>query len=69
MLWEVADLFGGFAVMTLPLLALAIPGILVFFVLPAALILAVVAVPALAAAAIIVPPYLIVRTIRRPAVP
>ena len=45
MLWEVADLAGGAAVMLLPLLLLAVPGIAAFVVLPAIVLLAVAAAP------------------------
>ena len=69
-LWEIVDAIGGLSVMLLPLLLLAVPGIALFLVLPALLVLAVVAVPALAAAAIVVPSYLLIRAVRsRPGTP
>ena len=53
MLWEVADLAGGAAVMLLPLLLLAVPGIAAFVVLPALVLLAVVAAPVAVAGAVV----------------
>jgi membrane protein implicated in regulation of membrane protease activity len=65
MFWEVADLTGGAAVMLLPLLLLAVPGIAAFVVLPAIVLLAVAAAPAIVAGAVVVPAYLLVRAVRR----
>ena len=65
MLWEVTDLAGGAAVMFLPLLLLSVPGLLLFFALPALLLLAVAAVPVVVAGAIVGPVYLVVRSVRR----
>jgi hypothetical protein len=65
MLWEVVELLGGFATMLLPLLVLAVPGLLLFLVLPAALVLVLVAIPATLAAAVVGLPYLLVRAVRR----
>jgi membrane protein implicated in regulation of membrane protease activity len=64
MLWEVADLTGGAAVMLLPLLLLAVPGIAAFVVLPAIVVLAVAAAPAIVAGAVVMPTYLLVRAVR-----
>ena len=64
MLWEVTELLGGFAAMLLPLLLLAVPGI-VLVVVPAALVLLLVAIPATLAAAAVGLPYLLVRAVRR----
>src|SRR4051812_43149841 len=64
MLWEVADLTGGAAVMLLPLLLLAVPGIAAFVVLPAIVLLAVAAAPVVVAGAVVVPTYLLVRAVR-----
>jgi membrane protein implicated in regulation of membrane protease activity len=64
MLWEVADLTGGAAVMLLPLLLLAVPGIAAFVVLPAIVLLAVAAAPVIVAGAVVVPAYLLVRAVR-----
>ena len=65
MLWEVADLAGGAAVMLLPLLLLAVPGIAAFVVLPALVLLAVVAAPVAVAGAVVVPTYLLIRAVSR----
>ena len=65
LLWEVTDLAGGAVVMLLPLLLLAVPGILLFVVLPALVLLAVVAVPAVVAGAILAPTYLLARLATR----
>jgi hypothetical protein len=64
MLWEVTELLGGFAAMLLPLLLLAVPGI-VLVVVPAALVLLLVAIPATLGAAAVGLPYLLVRAVRR----
>jgi membrane protein implicated in regulation of membrane protease activity len=64
MLWEVVDLTGGAAVMLLPLLLLAVPGIAAFIVLPAIVLLAVAAAPVIVAGAVVVPAYLLVRAVR-----
>jgi len=63
-LWEVVDLAGGAAVMLLPLLLLAVPGIAAFIVLPAIVLLAVAAAPVIVAGAVVVPAYLVVRAVR-----
>ena len=65
MLWEVIELAGGFGAMLMPLLLLAVPGIALFVVLPAALVLLVAAIPVTIAAAAVGLPYLLVRAIRR----
>jgi hypothetical protein len=65
MLWELVELAGGFAVMFLPLLLLAVPGLVLFILAPAALLLLVAAIPATLVAAVIGLPYLLVRAVRR----
>jgi hypothetical protein len=65
MLWEVVELLGGFATMLLPLMVLAVPGLVLFLVLPAALVLLLVAIPATLAAVAVGLPYLLVRAVRR----
>ncbi len=65
LLWEVADLAGGAAVMLLPMLLLAVPGIILFVALPALVLLAVAAAPVVVVGAILVPTYLLVRLVRR----
>ena len=65
MLEEVLDLSIGFIVVALPLLLLSLPGIVLFVVLPAILLLALL-VPLAAVGAIIGgPPYLLARWLRR----
>ena len=49
LLWEVTELAGGAAVMLLPMLLLAVPGILLFVVLPGLVLLAVAAAPVVVA--------------------
>ena len=61
MVWEVTELAGGAAVMFLPLLLLAVPGILLFAVLPGLVLLA----PVVVAGAILGPVYLLIRLVRR----
>ena len=65
MLEELIDLSTGFGVVSLPVLLLAVPGIILFVVLPGILLLAL-AVPLAAIGAVIaVPPYLLARRLRR----
>ena len=65
MLEELIDLSVGFGVALLPLLLLAVPGIILFVVLPAILLLALAAPLAMIGAVIAVPPYLVARWLRR----
>jgi Flp pilus assembly protein TadB len=65
LLWEVSDLAGGATVMLLPLLLLAVPGLTLFVLLPAIVLLAVAAAPTAVAGAVVVPSYLLVRAIKR----
>ena len=65
MMEEVVDLTAGLGVMLLPLLAISLPGVLLFFVLPGVLLAAVAAVMGALFAAMALPPYLLVRTVRR----
>jgi hypothetical protein len=64
MLEELVDLTAGVGVMLLPLLVLAVPGIVLFVVLPALLLLAA-AIPVAIVVAVVAAPYLLVRSIRR----
>ena len=61
MLEELMDLSAGLGVALLPALLLAIPGIILFVVLPALVLLPL----ALIAAALAAPPYLLARWLRR----
>ena len=65
MLEEVMDLAVGLGVGLLPLLLLAVPGIILFVVLPAIVLLLPVAALAAAGAVIAGPPYLLARLLRR----
>jgi len=65
MLEEVMNLGVGLGVGLLPLLLLAVPGIILFVVLPAIVLLAPVVLLAAAGALIAGPPYLLVRGLRR----
>jgi len=63
MLWEVVDLLGGVVITLLPLLLLAVPSVILFLVLPALVLLAVAAVPVVVAGAVVVPTYLLTRSV------
>jgi hypothetical protein len=65
MLEEVLDLSVGFIVVSLPLLLLSLPGIVLFVVLPAILLLALIVPLAAIGAVLGGPPYLLVRWLRR----
>ena len=65
MLEELIDLSAGVGVALLPVLLLAVPGIILFVVLPAILLLALAAPLAAIAAVIAAPPYLLARWLRR----
>ena len=65
MLEELIDLSAGLGVALLPVLLLAVPGIILFVVLPAILLLALAAPLAVIAAVIAAPPYLLTRWLRR----
>jgi hypothetical protein len=65
MLEELIDLSAGFGVALLPVLLLAVPGIILFVVLPAILLLALAIPLAVIGAVIAAPPYLLARWLRR----
>jgi Flp pilus assembly protein TadB len=65
MLEELIDLSAGIGVALMPLLLLAVPGIILFVVLPAILLLALAAPLAAIGAVIAAPPYLVARLVRR----
>jgi purine-cytosine permease-like protein len=65
MLEAVIDCGGGLVVGLLPALVLAVPGIIVFVVLPAIVLLAVAVPLAVIGAVIAIPPYLLARWQRR----
>ena len=65
MLEEVIDLSAGLGVGLLPLLVLSVPAIVLFVVLPAVLLLAVVVPLAVIGAVLAGPPYLLARRVLR----
>ena len=65
MLGELLDLGAGLGAILLPLLLLAMPGIILFVVLPVILLLALAAPLALIGALLAAPPYLLARWRRR----
>ena len=65
MLEELIDLSAGVGVALLPVLLLSVPGIILFVVLPAILLLALAAPLAVIGALIAAPPYLLARWLRR----
>ena len=65
MLGELIDLGAGLGAILLPLLLLAMPGIILFVVLPAILLLALALPLAVIGAVIAAPPYLLARWRRR----
>jgi hypothetical protein len=65
MLGEVVNLSAGLAVLLLPLMITALPGVVLLLVLPAVLLLAIAVVPALVVGAVLAPPVLLVRYLRR----
>jgi uncharacterized membrane protein len=65
MLEELIDLSAGFGVALMPVLLLAVPGIILFVVLPAILLLAVAAPLVAIGAVLATPPYLLARWLRR----
>jgi Flp pilus assembly protein TadB len=65
MLGQVVDLSAGLGILLLPLLATALPGVILMLVLPAVLLVGAAAVPVAIAGALLAPPYLLVRSIRR----
>ena len=65
MLGEIVNLTAGLAIVLLPLWIIAIPGVILILVLPAVLLLVAVAVPALVVGAVLAPPILVVRAVRR----
>ncbi len=65
MLVEVMDLSAGLVVALLPLLVLAVPGLVLFVLLPAVLLLALAIPLAVVGAVVAAPPYLLLRWRRR----
>ncbi len=65
MIGEVLDLSGGFVVALLPFIVLSVPGIVLFVLLPAVLLLALALPLAVIGAVLAGPPYLFLRWRRR----
>jgi Flp pilus assembly protein TadB len=63
--WETLDLAAGLGIVLLPLLLTALPGIILLLVLPVLLLGLVAAAPVVIAGAILAPPYLLLRSLRR----
>jgi Flp pilus assembly protein TadB len=65
MLEEVAGLATGLTAALLPLFLISVPGVILLLVLPAALLVLAAALPVAIGAALLAPPYLLVRAVRR----
>jgi hypothetical protein len=65
MLGEIVNLSAGVGIMLLPLFTIAVPGVILMLILPALLLALVAAAPVVIAGAILGPPYLLVRLVRR----
>jgi hypothetical protein len=61
MLGELVDLTVGLGILTLPLLVISLPGVILLLILPLALVLA----PIALLGALALPPFLLVRALRR----
>jgi Flp pilus assembly protein TadB len=64
-LGEVVNLSAGLFVALMPLMIISLPGVFLILMLPAVLLLAVAVVPALVLGALLTPPLLLVRALRR----
>jgi hypothetical protein len=62
---EALDVTAGVGILLLPLLTIALPGVILFLVVPVAALALAASVPVLVAGAILVPPYLVVRVVLR----
>jgi Flp pilus assembly protein TadB len=62
---EVVDLSAGLTVMLLPLITIALPGVILLLVVPAVLLALAGAIPVALAGVLLAPPYLAVRAVRR----
>lgn len=65
MVEDALDVVIGLTMILLPLFIIAMPGVILLLIVPAALLLGAVAIPALLAGALLAPPYLLVRMLRR----
>jgi Flp pilus assembly protein TadB len=62
---EVVDQTAGLTVMLLPLLTIALPGVILLLIAPIVLLAAAAAIPAVLVGALVAPPWLVVRWARR----
>jgi Flp pilus assembly protein TadB len=62
---EIMDQTAGLTVMLLPLLTIALPGVILLLLAPIVLLAAAVAIPAVLVGALLGPPWLVVRMVRR----
>jgi Flp pilus assembly protein TadB len=62
---EVVDQTAGLTVMLLPLMTIALPGVILLLIAPMVLVLAAAAIPAALAGALLAPPWLLIRSVRR----
>jgi Flp pilus assembly protein TadB len=62
---EVIDQTAGLTVMLLPLMTIALPGVVLLLIAPIVLLLAAAAIPAVLVGALVAPPYLLIRAVRR----
>ena len=65
MLDDLAGLGAGVVTMLIPLFTIAVPGLILLFVAPIALLLVAAAIPAVLVGALLAPPFLLVRALRR----
>jgi Flp pilus assembly protein TadB len=65
LLGQVVELSAGLGILLLPLLATALPGVILMLVLPAVLLIGAAAAPVAIAVALLAPPYLLARAVRR----
>jgi Flp pilus assembly protein TadB len=62
---EVVDQTAGLTVMLLPLLTIALPGVILLLIAPIVLLAVAAAIPAVLVGALLAPPWLVVRWARR----
>jgi len=62
---EIMDQTAGLTVMLLPLLTIALPGVILLLLAPIVLLAAAAAIPAVLVGALLGPPWLVVRMVRR----
>jgi hypothetical protein len=65
MLDDLSGLGAGVVTMLIPLFTIAVPGLILLLVAPIALLLIAAAIPAVLVGALLAPPFLLVRALRR----